>query len=423
MPVTSGSSLPSVDTKAAIQSSQSVLSPEPLSPAVVPNGSASQASINTLDAQSDLTSARTTRLAEEVDDEDNEEENGLTDVQLRRLYDDEEIERFLAVFAAVRLACAFSSSVLIYTLFQHVTEVTLAPSVANAKPKKATVLRPVVEEGGTDDKILAVEDDSDVETDVDEPWTYLKSTETPSIPNRLTTAPEPSQQPHPHRPPRYLSARVAAWIIPKLPPTPVSPPSKFKISAARLAGQRLYVATYPVYAPFIADLIQLAAWADRNRSARICTAWWLFWLFDLLLPALLGKILFSLLRRRLLPYPNLNELRQRRRLAREADELSDAMEGHGAATSFLGTGPMPGIGAGGGDMGLRDMWKLTKIVTKGKSKKGKEKVKEAGDAVAEQVGLSSDTDEEVQNKVDEDWRRVTLKVLEEIADFHERVRK
>lgn len=279
------------------------------------------------------------------------------------------------------------------------------------------------EEEGGDEKILAVEDDSDAETDIDEPWTYLNSTETPSAPNTAATAPEPAEPSRPHRPPKYLSARVAAWIIPKLPPAPNAPPSKFKISAARLAGQRLYVSTYPVYAPFVADLIQLAAWADWNRSARVCAAWWLFWFFNLLLPALLGKILFSLLRRRLLPYPNLNELRQRRRLTREADELGDAMEGHGAATSFLGTGPMPGIGAGGGDMGVRDMWKLVKIVTKGKSKKGKEKAKEAGDAVAEQVGLSVDTDVDAQNQADEDWRKVTLTALEGIADFHERVRK
>lgn len=102
--VTSDSSLPSINT-AGIQPSQSILSPEPIAPAAVPNASTSQTSVNTLDAQSDLTSARTARLAEEIDDEDNEEENGLSDVQLRRLYDDEEIERFLAVFAAVRSVC------------------------------------------------------------------------------------------------------------------------------------------------------------------------------------------------------------------------------------------------------------------------------------------------------------------------------
>lgn len=287
------------------------------------------------------------------------------------------------------------------------------------------MLRPVGEQDNDDErdqKILGMEVDSDAETDIDEPWTYLNSTETPSVPNSPVVTPEPVQPVHSHHPPKYLSARVAAWIIPKLPPAPPAP-SKFKIAAARLAGQRLYVSTYPVYAPFIADLIQLAAWADWNRSARVCAAWWLFWFFNLLLPALLGKILFSLLRRRLTPYPNLAELRQRRRLTREADELGDAMEGPGAATSFLGTGPMPGVGAGGGDMGVRDMWKLVKLVTKGKGKKGKQKVKEAGDAVAEQAGLSMGADSDGENQADDDWRKAALKAMEEIADFHERVRK
>ncbi|KAF8602328.1 hypothetical protein BDV93DRAFT_545347 [Ceratobasidium sp. AG-I] len=411
----SDSSLPLINTDGTVQPSQSILSPEPVAAPAVPNASSSQASVNTLDARSDFAAARTARLAEQTDDEDDDDEdNALSDVQLRRLYDDEEIERFLDVFAA------------------RVTEVTLAPSAKNTRPRKAAVLRSIGEDGENeegDEKIIVGEEDSDAETDIDEPWTYLDSSKTPSAPNTAAatpvtaaTTPEPVQPVHVHRPPKYLSARVAAWIIPKLPPAPDVPHSRFKISAARFAGQRVYVSTYPVYAPFVADLIQLAAWADWNRSARVCAAWWLFWLFNLLLPALLGKILFSLLRRRLTPFPNLAELRQRRRLTREADELSDAMEGPSAATSFLGAGPMPGIGAGGGDMGVRDMWKLVKLVTKGKGKKGKEKLKEAGDAVAEQTGISLDAGAGAQNQADEDWRDAMLGAMEGIADFHERVR-
>ena len=101
----SDSSLPLINTEGTAQPSQSVLSPEPVAAPAVPNASTSQTSVNTLDARSDFTAARTARLAEQTDDEDIEEENALSDVQLRRLYDDEEIERFLAVFAAVRLAC------------------------------------------------------------------------------------------------------------------------------------------------------------------------------------------------------------------------------------------------------------------------------------------------------------------------------
>jgi hypothetical protein len=305
---------------------------------------------------------------------------------------------------------------------QHVTEITLAPSAQNAKPKRVKVLRRNTDGGGPGDiEILTMEDDSDAETDIDEPWTYFNPEETP---NNAATPIDPQPTPQSHHPPRYLSARVAAWIIPKLPPTPVAP-SKFRLGAARLAGQRMYLATYPFYAPFISDLLKLAAWSDWHRSARVCASWWLFWYFNLLLPALLGKILFSLLRRGIMRNPTLAELRQRRKVAEEAGELSDTMGGYGAGASFFGTGSVPGVGQGGGDMGFRDMWKLAKLVTKGKGKKSREKAKQAGNAVASQVGTSIEFDAEDVDHSNEngDWRSSTLKALEDIADFHERVRK
>ena len=83
-----------------------MLSPEPISASTVPNAPHSQTSVNAIDSQSDLASSRAAPLAEPANDESGEEEHGLRDHQLRRLYDDEEIERFLSVFAAVGLACA-----------------------------------------------------------------------------------------------------------------------------------------------------------------------------------------------------------------------------------------------------------------------------------------------------------------------------
>ncbi|KAG9103737.1 hypothetical protein FRC06_008469 [Ceratobasidium sp. 370] len=363
----------------------------------------SQTSVNLLDAQAELASARIVEKTETEEEE--EEENALSDTQLRRLYDDEEIERFLTVFAT------------------HVNEITLAPSVQHEKPKKVRIVRSKFVDGKPGDiRIVPVEDEdySDAATDVDESWTYLNPDEAPTV---TATTPIPAQQAKPtHKPPRYLSARVATFIASKLPPAPVSPPSKFRLGAARLAGQRMYFSTYPFYAPFIAYLMKLAAWSDWRRSARVCAFWWLLWWFNMLLPALLGKILFSLLRRGIMRNPTLNELRKRRRIAQEVDELGDAMEGHGAAASFLGTGPTPGIGQGGGDMGFRDLFKLTKLVTKGKGKKGKEKAKQAANSVAPQVGADVD-DEEVNHASEEDdWRRSTLKAMEDFADFHERVR-
>ncbi|CAE6451818.1 unnamed protein product [Rhizoctonia solani] len=399
-----------------VQPAQSTVDNKGDIPAVPQHPAQAQgASVHPLDAQSELASEYTTRYTDkfESESEDSEEGSELTDTQLRRLYDDEEIERFLTVFS------------------KHVTEVTLTPSASSGVRRKAAVLRSNGQGGqGLETDIYDI-DSSDAETDIDEPWTYLNSSDFPSEKN---TAPTKAELPlplgnqsstHPSHTPTFLSARVAAWIIPKLPPAPITPPHRFKISSFRLAGQRLYVATYPFYAPFFADLAKLATWSDWNRSARVCTVWWIFWYFNLLLPALFGKMLVSLLRRRVMSYPSLKALRERRRLAREANQIGDVMEGHGAATSFLGTRAVPGMGQGGGDMGMRDIFRLGKIVTKGKSKKGKAKVKSAGNAAAAQVGLSSEDEEEgaLERQLEEDdWRASTLSAMEALADLHERVR-
>ncbi|KAG8704148.1 hypothetical protein FRC08_002394 [Ceratobasidium sp. 394] len=371
----------------------------PLLPA---GATTSQTSVNLLDARAELASAR---IVEKTEAELDEEEDALSDTQLRRLYDDEEVERFLTVFAT------------------HVNEITLAPSTQNEKPKKVRLIRSNFADGRPGNiRIVPIEDEdeTDAETDVDEPWTYLNPDEAPKA---AATAPTHMQQAKPaHKPPRYLSARVAAFLMTKLPPTPITPPSKFRLGAARLAGQRMYFSTYPFYAPFIADLMGLAAWSDWHRSTRVCAVFWVFWWFNMLLPALLGKILFALLRRGIMRNPTLGELRKRRRIAEEADELGDAMEGHGAAASFLGTGSMPGIGEGGGDMGFRDLFKLTKLITKGKGKKGKEKAKQAASTVVPQVGADVDEGEVNHANEKDDWRKSTLKAMEDFADFHERVR-
>jgi hypothetical protein len=90
----------SSDTKTPAQP-QSVTGLESYPPAVALQDQppTSGASIHPLDAQSDLSSAQTARRADEMEPEEDEENQELTDEQLKRLYDDEEIERFLKVFA------------------------------------------------------------------------------------------------------------------------------------------------------------------------------------------------------------------------------------------------------------------------------------------------------------------------------------
>ncbi|KAF8753805.1 hypothetical protein RHS01_06699 [Rhizoctonia solani] len=317
-----------------------------------------------LDVQSDLASVYTSRYADRIEpeSEDDEGEQELTDTQLRRLYDDEEIE---------------------------------PPSVSSGNHRKTAVLRSSGQgEQGLEVDVYSV-DDSDTETDIDEPWTYFYSSDAQSATNTPPTTPGRTSpvgaQPRLHLSPTptYLSARVAAWIMQRLPITPVPPSHKFKLSTFRLAGQRIYVGTYPFYAPFFADLTRLATWSDWNRSARV-----------------------------------LKSLRERRRLARGAEEIGDAVESQGAAASFFGTKGVPGMGQGGGDMGMREMLKMTRAIIKGKSKKGKEKVKDAGSHAATQMGLTLEDEEEdglQQQLEEEDWRTSALKMMEDIADFHERL--
>ncbi|KAG9120700.1 hypothetical protein FRC07_003697 [Ceratobasidium sp. 392] len=362
----------------------------PLLPADVP---ISPTSTNPLDAQVEAASTRIVRNAEA---EEIKDENALSDIQLRRLYDDEEIERFLTVFGT------------------HVNEIILPPSNLNARPRKFRVMRSDSVDGRPGDiKVVPAEDgddDSDAATDVDEPWTYLNTGEITNVPKTHMSVPE-----HPtHDSPRYLSARVATFLISKLPPPSANSPLTYEHGAARLVGQRIYFSMYPFYAPLVTDLMRLAAWSDWYRSARACIAWWVIWWFNWLLPTLLGVLFISLLRRGIIPSLSLGELRKRRKSAEEADKMGDTMEGTGAGVSFIGTGSKPGVGQGGGDISLWDTLKLTKIIGKAKGKKGKSKARQATGADM--------SDEEVGHLDGQgDWRKPMLKALEDFADLNERV--
>ncbi|KAG9121620.1 hypothetical protein FRC07_002357 [Ceratobasidium sp. 392] len=387
-------------SESALASSQDEISPPknftsledyPLLPAGVP---ISATSTNPLDTQVEAASTRIVRNAEA---EEIKDENALSDIQLRRLYDDEEIERFLTVFGT------------------HVNEIIIPPSNLNARPRKFKVMRSDSVDGRPGDiKVVPAEDDddddSDAATDVDEPWTYLNRGENTSVPKAPTSVPE---RPN-HDPPRYLSARVATFLISKLPSTSANPPLTYEHGAARLVGQRIYFSMYPFYAPLVTDLMRLAAWSDWYRSARACIAWWVIWWFNWPLPTLLGVLFISLLRRGIIPSLSLGELRRRRKSAEEADKMGDTMEGAGAGVSFIGTGSKPGVGQGGGDISLWDTLKLTKIMGKAKGKKGMSQAKHA-------TGANISDEEAGHLDGQGDWRKPMLKALEDFADLNERV--
>ncbi|QRV94788.1 short chain dehydrogenase [Ceratobasidium sp. AG-Ba] len=371
-------------------------------PLLASDATTPQAGLDILDARAELASAR---IIERIEPEYDEDENALSEVQLRRLYEDAEIERFLTMFA------------------DHVDEITLAPT-EDYSPKRVHIVRSNFKDGRPGDmRIVPLEDetDSDTGTDDDEPWNFLN-------PNGVPDTSEPHVAPTTHtkpvpEPPRYLSARVAALIVSWLPPAPIAPPSTFRLGAGRIVGQRMYTSIYPFYGALLTDLIALAAWTDWYHSARMCAIWWVLWWFNMLLPALLGRLLYILLRRGLVRSLTLKGLRKRRRTIEEADAFGEAMEGQGAAASFFGTGSVPGIAQGGGGMGMGEMLKMGKLIAKEKGKKGKEKIKQGAHAVATEIGMEEEGQKENNDASEElDWRRSLLKVMEEIANFHERAR-
>lgn len=140
--------------------------------------------------------------------------------------------------------------------------------------------------------------------------------------------------------------------------------------------------------------------------------YWLLWSQDLLLPSLFARILWSLVRRRLFPYPSLAELRERRRQIDRAEEFGNEITTRLATTSTFG---------------VRDVWKVfRKGVKAARSPRSSKDLK--GAVLAEALGSVSKEDVTVLDLPEEsgevqDIKKVGLVALNELADFHERVRK
>ncbi|KAJ4486111.1 hypothetical protein J3R30DRAFT_3444125 [Lentinula aciculospora] len=204
----------------------------------------------------------------------------LSEDQLRQLYDDEEVSRFLNLFAA------------------HVTEVQLpesTPVTTRGAPRRAE----------RENRTAVAEDDND------EVW--------------LNSLSEHEQT---------LTEKIAfKYVVPLLPPPPLPPPS-FTLGRLRLATQRLYLAIWPVYVPFFHHLAVLCTWKDRSRSARYCIVFWMLWYHNLLLPTFFFRIFYALLRRKIFMYPTVAELKQRRKQVDKANELSEEISIRLSATSF-----------------------------------------------------------------------------------------
>ncbi|KAL4069631.1 hypothetical protein V8B97DRAFT_1918138 [Scleroderma yunnanense] len=184
--------------------------------------------------------------------------------------------------------------------------------------------------------------------------------------------------------------------------------------------QRLYLATIPPYQALLLDLVSLALWKDQKRSFLCCACFWMLWYHDLLLAALLCRMLWCLLRYRLLPYPSLEELQAKRRNAAQARRFGEEIQQQ-LSTSTLG--PV-------------DVWRLFRYYNKvtpesnaKKSAKGKYPwapewtmggleqlftVDPNGDKTI--LEHSEDSQEAL------DLKRELLHILDIIADLHERIR-
>ncbi|KAG9314349.1 hypothetical protein JVU11DRAFT_5141 [Chiua virens] len=251
----------------------------------------------------------------------------LSEAQLRQLYDDEEVERFLSSFSA------------------YVREVRLSSSTTGTESNRVDSSA-----SATEQSIL---------------------TALPRLP-----------------PNHSLSQHIAHnYLLPHLPPaTSVTP--AFTLKRLTLTTQRLYLAAFPLYQVFLLDLARLALWKDFQRSLRHCIIFWFLWFHDLLLSAVIFRMVFGLLRRRLTTYPTLRELQKRREETAQALKFGEALQQRLTATTL---GPI-------------DIWRLFKLYRSG----GK------GPAVASI--RSDETDEE------ENLKRDLLQLLSELADLHERIK-
>ncbi|KAH9919070.1 uncharacterized protein B0H18DRAFT_1029023 [Fomitopsis serialis] len=307
-----------------------------------------------------------------------EAEEELSEGQLRELYDDEEIERFLRLFSAyVREARVAHPS-------------GTAPQRSGDKQTSEPSERS--QEVGDED----VELDISVETDE-----ATEEAEPPPLP------PRPDVD-------RSLSERIVMdYLLPLLPLEP-KPPT-FTVRRLYLTAERLYLAFVPAYEHLAQRLIRLAVWEDWNTSFFYCAAYWFLWYHNFLLPALVLRILYSLVRRKLLPYPNLQELREHRLYVERAKEFSATV------TARLVAAPTYDV---------QDVWRLVHDFHRSRKLK-----KAARNNAKAETPLSDDVGDEPEAKPEEpplpeevveteetDIKRELLAALSYIADLHERVK-
>lgn len=142
--------------------------------------------------------------------------------------------------------------------------------------------------------------------------------------------------------------------------------------------------------------------------------YWFLWYQNLLLPALLLRILYSLVRRKVLPYPNLQELREHRINVERAKQFSSTV------TSRLVAAPTYDV---------QDVWRIVHDFHRSRKLKKAARAKandaEGGDKADE--GLKAEPNEPIfsedSDAPETDIKRELLAIMNYVADLHERVKK
>lgn len=281
-------------------------------------------------------------------------EKSLSEKELRDLYDDEEIDRFLRLFST------------------HVTEVTLQRN-SEANIELHTDSEAIIE------KQDATEDN--------------EGASVKSVNRNLC-----------------LSEQIAFdYVLPLLPSRP-PPRPPFSISRLRLTAQRLYMALEPCYRHFILKLIYLATWQDKTLSLKYCTGFWILWFENLLLPSLLLYLLYSLLRRKMHPYPSLDELQDYRDKVDRAKEVGEGLRTRMVSSSF----------------GVKDAWRVFRSYNKtrkhsqttaGKQCRGEEELQENKDLPQENM-----LDDPIETELERDLKAMGLEAMVEFTDGLERLK-
>ncbi|RDX55829.1 hypothetical protein OH76DRAFT_1551372 [Lentinus brumalis] len=307
------------------------------------------------------------------------DEEDLSEVQLRELYDDEEIDRFLHLFST------------------YVREVRAADREPVAQAASASA--PAIGEFASQD------------------------TSTSSGTHRADAPTWDGS--------RSISERIAHDLLLPLLPAPRPPPPDFTIGRLKQTAQRLYVAVEPFYKRCVKPLLKLATWKDPRRSFVYCALYWILWYHGLLLSAGVSVVLYHLISRKLHPYPSLSELREYRKTIDRSQTFGTIL------LTRLATSPT---------LGLRDVWELVddyrhiRKLKKAKSESAQAEKNElevgggAGlndDAKVRSVSFSTPDLGELQPeakseqvaKVDEaDLKRLGLSIMNEVADFLERIK-